>query len=486
MTKKVLNMTRVSIKERDHALVIGSSLAGLFAARVLSDHYARVTILERDPVNDGPESRKGQPHTRHIHGLLVQGLEIIKHFFPGLEEQLIEGGAIVADMGEAMRWYHFDGFKIQFKSGLVGMVMSRPFLEWHIRRRVLDVPNVTLMPEHRVRGLAMTPDRTRLVGVKVTDREHPNETRICTADLVVDACGRGSSTPTWLRDVGYPSPPESEVKVRVGYATRLYRRRPDDLSGAASVMIFPTPPAGKHLTALFPVENERWIVTAIGWCGDYPPDDDPGFLAFIRRMPVPDIFDITSRAEPLSDIVTHRFPSNLRRHYEKLHRFPEGYLVIGDAVASFNPIYGQGMTSAAMQAQALDDVLRRRRGSHGLWRSFFRRVADIVNIPWQLAVGEDFRYPETEGRKPALMDLVNAYVAKVHVATQHDAVVYGQFLRVMNLMAPPISLMHPRIAWRVLRRRPGRVTKRFPGALTDSSAGSSATLAATPPRPARR
>lgn len=436
---------------REHALVIGASLAGLFAARVLSDHFQRVTFIERDPIHDRPESRRGQPQTRHLHGLLAHGKNIIEKYFPGIEESLVAGGAVVADMGGSTRWYHFGDYRVQFESGLMGMLMSRPFLEWHVRRRVLERPNVTLTAPCVVEGLIACADGERIAGVAVTDRANEERTTEVAADLVVDACGRGSLSPRWLADLGYDRPREEEVKVRVGYATRLYRRRPDDLPGARVAMVMSTPPEGKHLTALFPIEGERWIVTAGGWSGDHPPSDEQGYLRFIRDLPVPDIYDVVSRAEPLSEIIAYKFPSNLRRHYEELKDFPAGYLVLGDAIASFNPIYGQGMTSAAMQAEALDEALRARRGLDGVHRPYFKRVAKIVDLPWQMAVGEDFRFRETEGTKPLGTDLVNAYVARVHRATHHDPVVYGQFLRAMNLLDPATSLMRPRIAWRVLR-----------------------------------
>ena len=457
-----------SINSRAHALVIGGSLAGLFAARVLSDHFERVTILERDDVHDRPESRKGQPQTRHLHGLLAQGLHIIKAFFPGIEQEMVEGGAITGDMGRDMRWYQFDGYKTQFESGLVGLMMSRPFLEWYIRRRVMSLPNVTLRPSCAVHEVITTADRKRITGVQITNREQGSGTETLRTDLVIDAGGRGSVTPKWLASLGYEKPPQEEIKIRVGYASRLYRRRPGELVGAKMVMISPTPPAGKRGTFIMPVENDRWIITAGGWAGDYPPADEAGFLAFVRSLPTSDIYDILRRAEPLSDIVTYRFPSNLRRHYEKLKRFPEGYLVMGDAVASFNPIYGQGMTSAAMQARVLEKVLHQHRILTGLWKPYFQQVAKVVNMPWQMAAGEDFRYPETEGKKPAFTDLINAYVAKVHLATHYDPVVYAHFLQVMNLLAPPTSLMHPRIAWRIMFRQMG-VAKEVPELETHGS-----------------
>ena len=444
-------MTPDSQNQRNHAVVIGCSLAGLFAARVLSDHFERVTIIERDPVNDHPESRKGQPQTRHLHGLLAEGFRIMKGFFPDLEQELAKGGAIITDMGEAIRWYHFDGYKTQFTSGLVAVSVSRTFLEWHVRRSVMALPNVTIQSACTVRGLVANDEQTQILGIQVMTGNDRTDGTTVNADLVVDTGGRGSSAGKWLDRLGFGCPQEEEIKVGVGYATRLYRRKPNDLVGAQLVMISPTPPNQKHMTFLFPVEDDRWIVAAGGWFGEHPPTDEARYLEFIRGLPVSDIYDVISQAEPLSDIFTYKFPSSLRRRYEKLSRFPERYLVLGDAVASFNPIYGQGMTSAAMQAKVLDALLRQQDTLTGLWKPFFQRVAKVVDIPWQMAAGEDFRYPETVGNKPVATDFINAYLSKVHRATQHDTVVYSQFLKVMNLMAPPTSLMHPKIVWRVMR-----------------------------------
>lgn len=448
-------MDKLPVEQAKHAVVIGGSLAGLFAARVLSDHFDRVTILERDPVNDVPESRKGQPQTVHLHGLLTQGLDLIQDFFPGINQALTEGGALTGDFAEKVIWHQFGGYKVQFASGLPGMTMSRPFLEWQIRRRVQELPNVALRSSFAVNSLITDAERRRVVGVTGTDRANAHQEERLTADLVVDASGRGSPALKWLEALGYPKPEEEEVKIKVGYATRLYRRNPQD---QFAVMISSHPPSGTRGAYLFPIENDRWIVTAGGFLGDYPPIDEAGFLEFLRSLPAPHIYSILSRAQPLSEIHPYRYPSSLRRHYEKLNRFPEGYLVIGDAFASFNPIYGQGITSAAMQAQALSQLLQGRRSLQRLWRPFFKRAAGVVQTPWQLAVGEDFRYRETEGRKSILTDILNAYVLKVHIATHHDPVVYAQFLRVMNLLDPPVSLLAPRIMRRIWKQRSHQTT----------------------------
>lgn len=431
------------------AIVIGGSMAGLLTARVLSKHFTQVTLLERDEIRDQPEARKGQPQTRHLHGLLAKGLETMLAYFPTLIEDLQAGGAKVTDMGQGMRWHTFGGYRRQFKSGMNGALMSRPFLEWQIRRHVLALPNVRLIDACAVEGLTMHADGQRVTGVTISRRTGDQSTISLVADLVVDSSGRGSASPKWLVQLGYAKPAESFVKANVGYATRLYRRRPHDLEGAELLMIAPDAPQGKRTGLIFPIEGDRWICTLGGWAGDHPPTDEAGFLAFAQSLPAPDLAQMLKRLEPISEITPHKFAGSLRRHYETLSHFPEGYLVLGDAICSFNPVYGQGMTSAALQAAALDKLLITRTGLAGLWRDFFNAAAKVVDIPWQLAVGEDFRFAETEGKKPAGVDLINAYVAKVHQATHHDTEVYTAFLKVMNLMAAPTTLFHPKILWRV-------------------------------------
>lgn len=440
-----------------HAIVIGGSMTGLLAARVLSDHFTHVTLIERDALTDRPESRQGQPHTRHLHGLLASGKQVLERYFPDLIDTLVAGGATLADMGQSVRWHVLGDYRLRYESGMTGILLSRPFLEWQIRRRVVALPNVTVMDHCTVEALLTTSDRSQVTGVQIRQRttsQNPQHSQLA-ADLVIDASGRRSPSPDWLADLGYAKPPETVVTVNVGYATRLYQRQPTDLVGAAAVMISPLPPACQRAGLAFPIEGDRWIVTLAGWAEEQPPFDESGFLDFAHRLPAPDIYHLIRRAEPISEIIGYKFPASIRRHYEKLTRFPAQYLVMGDAICSFDPAYGQGMTSAALQVALLDDLLQRHNEQQPLSRRFFRRffqrAARIVDIPWQLTVGEDFRFPGTQGHKPLGTDLINAYGTLVQQATHHDAVIYEAFLKVMNLMLPPSSLFHPRIIWRVWR-----------------------------------
>ncbi|NUM48369.1 MAG: FAD-dependent monooxygenase [Anaerolineales bacterium] len=437
----------------NHAIVIGGSMAGLLAARVLSDHFNRVTILERDTVSPEPESRKGQPQTQHLHGLLATGLQVMTRYFPDLPKALLDGGAMMGDFAGVMNWYSYGGYRKQFEMGVNATTMSRPLLESLVRARVVALPNVTLMDNTAVKQLLTTPDRNQVTGVEVEARGNGQTTQLL-ANLVVDVSGRGSRSPQWLEALGFEAPPTSEVKVDVGYATRTYRRNPADPRGKTWTLITPEAPKETRFGGMFPIEGDRWIVSLGGWAGDHAPTDPEGFLAFARSLPAPDIYETICRAEPLSDITPFRFPLSLRRHYEKLTRFPKGYLVLGDAISSFNPTYGQGMTSAALQTRELEKLLAKNTPLENLAITFFKQASKVIDIPWQLAVGEDFRFPATTGPKPAGTDLINRYVEKVHRATLHDEVVGMAFLKVMNLMAPPPSLFHPRILWRVLRAKP--------------------------------
>jgi len=448
-----------------HAIVLGASMAGLLTARVLSDHFDRVTLVERDAVHSEPESRKGQPQTRHLHGLLAAGLDIMTRYYPDLPEALVAGGALVQDMAEMMQWYTYGGYRQRFTLGRQAAVMSRPFLESLIRQRTLARPNIALADNCAVKGLTTTADHARVTGVQVERRGDDAGDQTLTADLVVDCTGRGSRTTRWLVELGFAAPSESEVKVNVGYATRLYRRDPNDPRSREWILLTPEAPRETRFGGMFPIEGDRWIVSMGGWMGDHAPTDEPGFMEYARNLPAPDIYNLMSRSEPLSDIVPHKFSSSLRRHYEKLARFPEGYLALGDAICSFNPTYGQGMTSAAMQAAALDALLTERKDDlAALAPVFFKRAAKVVDIPWQLAVGEDFRFPETTGPKPAGTDFINRYVAQVHRATRFDAEVCRGFLYVMNLLKPPSSLMLPGMMLRVWRANRGQAPRPLPTA----------------------
>jgi 2-polyprenyl-6-methoxyphenol hydroxylase-like FAD-dependent oxidoreductase len=425
-------------------------MSGLLAARALSRHFERVTVVERDVLPQGAEVRKGVPQSGHAHGLLASGYRVLDEYFPGLMDELEALGAPRSDIVGDFLWYQYGRWKLRHEAGLRGILVSRPCLEAAIRRRVKAQGGVTFLEGADGVRPVLDPAGGRVTGLVVRRRE-VNVQETLAADLVVDASGRGSQSPKWLQEWGFGLPEELAVKVDVGYATRTFERRPGEFFNSNGGIISGTPPASTRYAGVLAAEGSRWVVTLVGMLGDYPPTDEEGWVRFAASLPVPAVHELVTSARPLTEIVRYRFPANQRRLYERMRRFPAGYLVMGDAVCSFNPVYGQGMSVAATQARALDDVLAG--GTDCLWQRFYARARRIIDTPWLVATGEDLRYPQVEGRRPLGSRLVNRYLERVHAVASQDPVVCRRFFDVLNLLAPPLSLMSPPTAWRVLTRR---------------------------------
>lgn len=428
------------------AVVLGGSMAGLLAARALSAHFETVTIVERDELPREAAHRRGVPQSHHTHGLLASGIGVLERLFPGLRADLVAAGAIACDSLRDLRWV-FEGAPLaQHASGIDGLMLSRPCLEAAVRQRTFATPGIERRDGCQVEGLLASGAGDRITGVTLKDG-----TTIA-ADLVVDATGRGSRLPDWLTALGYDAPVEERVQIGLTYTTRFFRRRPDHLRGEAGAVVPPTP-QGKRGGVMIAQEGDRWSVTLIAHFVPGAPMDLAGFVDFTTRLPTSDIHDVVAQAEPVSDPVSSKFPASVRRRYERLTRWPEGLATTGDAICSFNPIYGQGMSVSALEAIALGDVLAA--GRHDIGRRFFRVAARIVDTPWTTAVGNDLRMPETVGPRTLAGRAINAYMASLHRAAHVDGELAIRFMRVANLLAPPTTLLAPSSAWRVVRGSAG-------------------------------
>lgn len=442
-----------------HAIVIGGSLAGLVAARVLSERFARVTIVDRDTMPVSPAHRRGVPQGCHGHGLLASGLQGLTRLFPRLRQDLLDAGALEGDVAGTVRWFQHGCYKARVDCGLAGILTSRPLLECTVRRQVLALPNVDLTPNVHVLGLAADESRSRITGIRAQQhRAHADAARgvdIVTfnADLVVDATGRSSRAAAWLTDLGYAAPAIDEVAVNLGYVTRTFARRADHLDGDLGAIITPAPPKETRGGFMLAMERDRWIVSLCGWTGDHAEPTAQGFLDYARSLPRPDIYDVVRNATPITDPVAYAIPSSLRRRFETLARLPERFLAIGDSIAAFNPVYGQGMSVATLEALELAACLAEPEGLARIGRRFHQRAARVVDTPWTMAVGGDFAFDGVTGRRPVGNAVVNWYLDHVHDAASTDREVCRTFFRVANLLASPGSLFHPRIMARVLRAR---------------------------------
>ncbi|MFI1538193.1 FAD-dependent oxidoreductase [Streptomyces anandii] len=440
-----------------HAVVIGGSMAGLVAARALAGRFGRVTVLDRDALPGEARDRRGVPQSGHAHALLVSGQNTCEALFPGLTDELVAGGAVPFDPGADVLFHQMGGHRLRFDSGLHGISLSRAFLEYAIRSRVAGLPGVEIRDGLAVSGL--TGNAERVTGVELDGGER------LAAELVVDATGHGGArTEKWLEDLGCPVPEVSTVKVDVGYTTRLLRRDDGERlrDGALLYLIAGVPPHDKRAAAVLPVEGGRWMVTLAGWHGAHAPADPQGFAKFAAELPTGHIGELVARAEPSGEGDARRFthPRSRRRHFERLRRPPAGHVAIGDALCSLNPVYGQGMSVAALEAVQLGRCLDRfGTASSAMARAYYRAAAKVIAGPWQVATGGDFMYPETVGHRPPGTGLVNRYVRQVVLASHVSADAHRVVLDMQHLLAPPGAALRPATVVRSLlaaRRSPAR------------------------------
>lgn len=445
-------MDTVTKPPHSHALVIGGSMGGLLAARVLSEHFARVTVLDRDAFPNAPEHRSGVPQSRHAHGILVRGQQIIAELFPGIMPELHAAGAttqgplaVVSPAGK-LPLYEMD---------VDGAWVSRTLLEHHVRERLKAVHNVRIVSQVEATELVATPDKRRVVGVNVRYRDPQREPEQRRADLVVDLSGRTSKAPEWLAALGYDAPPEESINSGLGYASRFYRKPEGFPAEWAGLLINGRPPHNPRAGLILPVEHDQWHVTVGGFAGHYPPTDEAGFLAWAEALPDPSLYEAIRVAEPLTPIRGYRTPTNRLRRFERLSRRPAGFVVMGDAVCAFNPIYGQGITTRALEALALRGVLQRTPDvtSERFARRVQRAVAEVVAAPWTIATGEDLRWPGVtlNGAEAGFgTRFIHRYSDVFLKQALHDDALSTTYQRMINMLEPPATLMNPGSVVRVL------------------------------------
>lgn len=439
-----------------NAVVLGASMGGLLSARVLADFYDTVTIVERDVLPDNsfpPAHRRGVPQGRHIHALLGCGLQVLGEFFPGFGDELLAAGTPVFDYSDLSQVYFSAGGHVLVRAGRFTNTAplffpSRPLVESLVRQRVHAMDNVTLLEGHGVVDLTSSPAGDRVTGARV--RAHKSDRgdadQVLTADLVVDATGRGSRTPVFLETLGYPRPTEDHLDVGLVYSSQLLRIPPGMLDELA-VLVGPV--AGRPTgMGLFAYEKDTWMFTVFGMVGREAPGEPAEMLAFADGLAPAHVLAAIAAAAPLSDVCRFRYPQSRWRRYDKLRSFPAGLLVLGDAVCSFNPIAGQGMTVAALQAKSLRRCLRG--GVKDLAQRYFRAAAKPVGVAWKFAVNADLNLPEVVGPRPLSTRLTNRYVEWVQRAAESDVVVAEQLMKVVGFLDPASRLLRPRFVSRVV------------------------------------
>jgi 2-polyprenyl-6-methoxyphenol hydroxylase-like FAD-dependent oxidoreductase len=315
-----------------------------------------------------------------------------------------------------------------------------------VRRRVRALPQLTLRAETEAIGLRE--ENGQITGVHIAG---PEGTATLNTGFVVDATGRSNRGPAWLKKLGYPDIPEDVVRANLVYVSREYRRVPgvQPFTGVIHSH-YPANPVG---SGTFATDGRRWLVTMLGMNDDVPPVVPGEFEQFAQRLAGDELYDLVTTAEPISDLNRFRIGPSVRRRYERVSRLPEGFIALGDSLCCFNPAYGQGMTTAAMSARWLRECLGA--GPAGLTRRYFTGVRRIIDVPWDITVGNDLRFPDVPGPRTLRLRILNAYLARLHRASTVDTVVGETFLKVANFLIPPQSLISPRLLWRVWRGQRG-------------------------------
>ncbi len=441
------------------AVVMGASMAGLWTARVLADHFDQVLVLERDRLPEGAAARPGAPQAQQYHILLRRGLQLMQSLFPGLDQELITAGAVPFDVTHDVKLRTRGKWLTQFASGQQLLSCSRILLEAALRRRLRQDSRIRFIEGVEVTGLETNPQQTTVTGVQYRSRpapDKPDATERVAGALIVDALGRRSPTPAWLAALGYTPPEETVVDSFLGYVTRRYRRPAHLQADWRMMLITATPPNNPRGGLIFPEENGVWVVMLAGANKDYPPTDEAGFAGFAQSLGA-EFYDAVAAAEPISKPIGYRGTDSRWRHYEQMARWPERYVVLGDAFCGFNPIYGQGMTVAALSAVALGDLIRHS-GTQldGVAHRAERAFGKVTLDAWLLATGADYEWPETVGgeRGSGPADRLGRwYIDKVLNTIATDQQVRVAFNEVNQLVKPVTSLFAPGILWRVLVRR---------------------------------
>ncbi|WP_338018008.1 NAD(P)/FAD-dependent oxidoreductase [Streptomyces taklimakanensis] len=432
------------MRPTQHAVVLGGGLAGTLAAAALARHLDTVTIVERDVMPEGPGPRRGVPQARHSHLLWSGGARAVEELLPGTTEALLAAGARRVELPDGLVLLTAHGWLPRWSGSQFMVACSRDLLDFTVRRRVLRVPGVELREGVRAVGPVGTAER--ITGVRVRD-ERTGETFVLEADLVVDASGRASRADRWLTGLGLPPVREETVDSGLAYATRIFRAPATAGEDFPVITIQADPRDGEpgRGAVLLPIEGDRWLVTISGTRGGEPPTEEGEFVEFARNLRSPVVAELIDGAEPLTPIHGSHSTANRRRYFERLRVWPDGFVVLGDAVAAYNPVYGQGMSVLAQGAVAIGRIVGRHGLRPGTARRAQRAVARPVNGAWMTAVGQDVQFPDVVGPRPSAVDrLLVRYVDRLVRTAASRPTAAEAFLEAFSLSGPMTRMVGPK------------------------------------------
>lgn len=432
----------------DQAVVVGGSMVGLMAAQALSNHFGKVLVVERDTVSPFPDIHKSIPQGNHYHALLAGGYQVLDSLYRDFAQELERNGAVrfraprdVVFLFSGEKTYNPTGHVRERRDfGIESFSMSRGLLEFTVRNLTRRTSNIELMSPARVVGLLLDGTSVRELKVEYNGRQESIR-----PDLVIEATGRSTRLPRNLKDNGFGEVPETDIGVDFSYSSAKLAP-PADLEPEESLYIMFQAQAGQRPVGgiLGAVEDGLWHLSLAGRFGDYPPDDEEGFLAFARSLDEPFLNEFLDAGASLqSGVVSYRYPRSLWRHYDQMPAFPSGIIPLGDSVASFNPVYGQGMSSGANQVRVLGEALAASDATDlpNLAQAVLPRLAEVVAVPWNMASNQDYMWEQTTGTRPPDLAQRLAYALALGEASAAHPDVHEAALRVAHLAIPPTVLM---------------------------------------------
>ncbi|MCU5179681.1 NAD(P)/FAD-dependent oxidoreductase [Bacillus toyonensis] len=434
------------------AIVIGGSMAGKFAAKALSTSFKEVIILEVGDKWDGKASRKRVPQSDHPHVLLKGGEKAIEELFPTITNELIKAGSIINNFTRDLKWHQFGLWKQPFIGEVHMIQQSRPLLEWHIQKRIDQISNITITYKTLVNGLLVDGKLNKVCGVKVKYLETGIQEEVH-ADIVIDASGFGSKSMEWLREYEIEVQ-EEKVRIDLFYATKMFQLKENEELDCCNMLMSPSFPENPYGVLIQTIEDNRYFVTFSGYANEKAPQTDDEFYDFAENLSISNVTDFLNKAEGITDIKTYKIPYQVRRRFDLINNVPEGLLVVGDAQCRFDPVFGQGVSVAAMEANQLQLLLQSRKQLDKTFtQQFYKKTADIIEIPWDMTTTEISRHPQLKRELTTKQKFQLWYTKQIYRLSASDSDVYIRLVRVMNLIRSPFHLFHPKVLLAVLLNR---------------------------------
>ncbi|MFS0823279.1 NAD(P)/FAD-dependent oxidoreductase [Bacillus sp. 1P02SD] len=429
------------MKQNNKTIIIGGGIAGKLAARVLSEVYKEVIILEQDSDATSPTPRKGAPQGNHIHALLHAGEHGLEELFPGIAECFYSTGAVKINSTKDLAWHHHGVWKLRYDGGYTTTLQTRPHLEWHINKYIKQVENITTQYNQTVKNYVYNEGENRITGVELKNGS------VIHADLIIDASGATSFSYRWLTEKGIQIPVK-KVKIGLTYVSQIVELPENKNRDWTIKLLYPNPPHEKMAGSISKIEGNRYLVTFIGYHDIINTKEKiTNLVDLSNKLPQSDIYLELKNAKPLTNISIYRVPHITWRKIEKVKNFPDGLLMIGDTICRIDPFFGQGMSIAVLEALALKELFK----NEIKIRDFHKKSAKIIAPIWNMVLTEDFRYPETTGQKPLGLAFLQWYAKQVFLLSGENEKVYDSFIKVMNLKRPMTILMQPRILFAVFK-----------------------------------